>query len=168
MNGLSRSASSLETMRPAGRCSAGSDALVAIARDEVVDGERDAHHRPAALRAARGRDDKRQRPHQVRDDAGQRAALADEQPHLLEVERLQRAQAAVQGLQVVERGAAAEVAAIDQGHGEAAVDGVPGDGRAVDSGADDQHVEPGVRQSPEVAHHQSPASLVATMQACED
>ena len=100
-----------------------------------------------------GRHDERQRLHQMRRDAGQRAPLADEQPHLREVHRLQRAQAAVQRLQVVERRRRAEVVLVDERHRQAAQRGVPRRERAVEAGADDDHVEASIRQAAEIARH---------------
>jgi hypothetical protein len=49
----------------------------------------------------------------VRRHTRQRAPLPDEEPHLRKVERLQRAQAAVKSLEIVEGSAAAEVALVN-------------------------------------------------------
>jgi hypothetical protein len=100
-----------------------------------------------------GRHDERQGTDQMRQNARQRAPLADEQPHLREVERLQRAQSAVQRLEVVEGGGRAEIAFVDDGDRQPALRGVPRRGDAVEAGADDNHVEFRVRQTAEVALH---------------
>ena len=57
-----------------------------------------------------GADDEGQRPQQPRRDARQRAPLADRLARVTEASRLQRAQAAVRGALVVERGRGGEVA----------------------------------------------------------
>ncbi len=93
--------------------------------------------------------------YEVRGDADQRPALADEPPHLLDVHRLERPETAVQGLVVVKRGPAAEIAAVDQSDVEPALGRVPGRRGAVDAGANHQDVEASVRQPAEVAHHRS-------------
>ncbi len=82
------------------------------------------------MRSARGRHAERQRPQQVRHHPRHRPAFADEEPHLGQAQRLQRSQPAVQRLVAVERGAGAEVAAIDQCDPQPALRRVPrGQGR---------------------------------------
>ena len=48
----------------------------------------------------------------------------------------------------------AEIAAVDDGHRQPALRRVPRGGDAIETGADNHHVEPGVRQPAEVALHQ--------------
>ena len=96
---------------------------------------------PVARDRAQCRRQERQRPHQVRGDAQQGAPLPHVLAQLVEAQALQAADAAVQRLGVVERGAAADVAAIDQGDAQAAQGRIPGDGRAVDARADDHQIE---------------------------
>ena len=82
-----------------------------------------------------------------------RAPLAHRLARAREVERLQVAQPAVDRAQVVERGAAAEVVALDERDRQAALRRVVGDRQAVDAAADDEHVEGAAGQAVEVADH---------------
>src|SRR5690606_22914224 len=93
------------------------------------------------------------RLHQMRGDAGERPALADEQTHLPEVHRLERAQAPVQCLEVVERGGRADVRSVDERDGQASKRGVPGGNRPVNSGADYHQIEADPLEAGEVASH---------------
>ena len=115
--------------------------LVAIACDGVVDGQCEAHQQRTAPGVPRGRHDERHGPDQVRQDPRQRAPLADEQPHLPEIHGLQRTQAAMQGLEVVERRGRAEVVLVDDGDRQAPLRGIPCRRDAIEAGADDDHVE---------------------------
>ena len=94
-----------------------------------------------------------ERRHQRRRDARHRAALADGEPGLCDVAGLERPQAAVHRLGVIEGAAAAEVAALDERGGEAPLRRVVGDGEAVDAAADDEHVESFRREAGSVAGH---------------
>ena len=85
-------------------------------------------------------------------DAQDGAPLAHVLAQLVEAEALQAADAAVQGLGVVEGRAAADVTAVEQGDAQAAQRGVPGDGGAVDAGADHHQVER-LAQAIQVALH---------------
>src|SRR5688572_32641472 len=107
------------------------EALVTILGHSLVHGEPYPHQQLAAPRMPRCRHDERQRPHQVWDDAGKCATLADEEPRLREVEALQRSQTAVKGLEDVERSCGAEIVFVDDGHRELALAGVPGRGDAI-------------------------------------
>ena len=55
--------------------------------------------------------------------------------------RLQVSQAAVNGFQMIERRGGAEIAALDQRHGQPALRRVVGDRQTVDAAADHEHVE---------------------------
>lgn len=89
----------------------------------------------------------------MRGDPGQSTALANEQPHLGKVHPLERSKAAVQRLEVVGGGCAAEVALIDQRDRKAAQRGIPRRDRTVKSSPNDDEIEASVRQSTEIADH---------------
>ena len=126
--------------------------LVAVPRQGVVGAEVRGVGEPVAGEGAERRRHERQRPHEVWRDPHQGPPLADVLAQLADPQPLQAADAAVQRLGVVERGAAAEIAAIDQRDPQPAQRGIPGDGGAVDPGADHDHVER-LAQSLEVALH---------------
>ena len=74
-------------------------------------------------------------------DVRQRPPFAQVLAHLGDVAALERAHAAMHGLGVVEGRAAAEIAALDEGDGQATLGGIPRDRRAVDAGTHDEQVE---------------------------
>jgi hypothetical protein len=73
--------------------------------------------------------------------------------HPLEIGRLQIAQPAVDGLEMIERGSGAEVAAIDQRDGLSTLRGVVGDRQAVYPAAHHEHVEFAFGQPREISNH---------------
>ena len=81
----------------------------------------------------------------------QRPALARRLTQAGDVEPLEVAQAAVDRLQAVPGGAAAEVVRLQQGHAESARGRFPGRGRAVDAAPDDHDVMRTAAQGVEVA-----------------
>jgi hypothetical protein len=93
------------------------------------------------------------RADQVGQDARQRAALADEQPHLAKVARLQRAQAAVQRLEIVERRGSAEITLVDDRHRQAPLRRVPCRRDPVKAGADHDDIKFRIRQPAEISLH---------------
>jgi hypothetical protein len=66
---------------------------------------------------------------------------------------LKVAQPAVDRLQAVPRGAAPEIARLDQGRGETALGGIPDGGRAHDPSPHDQQVEGPLREGVGVSLH---------------
>ena len=90
---------------------------------------------------------------EMRHHSRQRAPLAQVLAHLGELAVLQRSHAAVDGLRVVEGGAGADVAAVDEGDFQAALRGIPGHRGAVDAGADYQQIVGFIGQPPQVASH---------------
>ena len=102
----------------------------------------------------RGRHHERQGAHEVGQDPRQRPPLADEQAGLCEIERLQRAQAAVQGFQVVERRGGAKVVPVDDRDRQPALRRIPRRRDPVEAGTDHQDVETSIHQVAEVALHQ--------------
>jgi hypothetical protein len=91
--------------------------------------------------------------HQVRRDTRERAPLPQIFAQLADLAVLQRAYAAVDGLRVVEGGAGADVAAVDEGDLQAALRRIPGHRGAVDAGADYQQIVGFIGQPPQVASH---------------
>ncbi len=90
---------------------------------------------------ATGRHRERQRRDPARSDARERAPLANRLAHAAKIGRLQVAQPAVDGLEMIERRGGAEIAAIDQRDRQPALRGVVGDRQAVDAAAHHEHVE---------------------------
>src|ERR1051326_6301418 len=88
----------------------------------------------------------------MRRDAGQGPALAHRFARAAQIERLQVAQPAVDRTEVVERSAAAEILALDEGDRESALRRVVRDREAVNAAADDQDVERPGRQAAEGTH----------------
>ena len=70
-----------------------------------------------------------------------------------DVERLKIAQAAMDRSEVIEGGAAAEIGALDECDGQAALRGVVGDRQAVDAAADDEHIKRTTGELVEVTLH---------------
>src|SRR5262249_19580426 len=85
-----------------------------------------------------------------------------------EVERLQIAQPAVDGAEVIERSAAAEVVSLHQRDRESPLCAVVGDRQAADTAADDENVEGSCCEPVEVALHgrelAAPAILLSAWQ----
>ena len=133
--------------------SGGGESVVPIARQQVVEREIETQQSSVAGDSAVCRDDERQGPDQMGRDAAQRPALSYEPAQRGDVAGLQRPNAAVQGLRAVERGAAAEVGAVDNGGAKAAQGRIPGCDRAVYAPADDEEVEGTGRQRREVSAH---------------
>ena len=129
-------------------------ALVTVARHGIVDGKCDAHGERGTHGVPSRRHDIRQRPDEVGQDAGQRAAFPDEQPHLLEIQALERTQAPVERLQVVEGGGRAEIVLVDNRDRQAPLGSVPRDRHTVEAGADHNQVKFRIRQAAEVARHE--------------
>jgi hypothetical protein len=109
--------------------------------EKVVEPHADAHQDEAAPAASEYRDQERQRPHQVRRHALQRLPLAERLAHELEVPQLQVAQAAVDELGGLRRGAGGEVALLEERDGDAAKGEVARDARAGHTAPDHDHVE---------------------------
>ena len=89
----------------------------------------------------------------MRRDAGPGAPLRDLAPRLANLPGAERAQPAVNGALVVEGQPAAEVGALDERDGQAALRGVVGGEQPVDAAADDEHIVAGRRQGLEGARH---------------
>jgi hypothetical protein len=106
----------------------------------VVHVEPDAEHAIRAL-PTEGRDDERQRLHQVRCQLHQQRALEQRLAHQPEVEVLEVAQAAVDQLRGAARGAGREVRLLDERHAVPTRGRVEGHPRARDSPTHDGEVE---------------------------
>ena len=119
----------------------------------VREREVEAQERAVAGRPPAGGQHERHRPHEVRRDARQGPALPREAAQRGHVARLQRPDAAVYRLGAVERRAAAEVAAVDDGHRQSAQRGVPRRDGAVNAAAEHQQIERAGRQRRRVASH---------------
>ena len=129
------------------------DAAVAIGGGEPVDEKAAAHYQLAVQDRSIDRQRKGQRPHTVGRDARQRPALADRLAGTRQVQLLQVAQAAVDRAQVIERGAAAEIVALDQRHRQTALRRIVGDRQSADPAPDDEDVEGGRGQAIEISNH---------------
>jgi hypothetical protein len=141
---------------PAGQPQVGvGDAVAAVVADRVGHRQRDPQGPGIPRGMPVGGHAEGQRVHQVRRHHRHGAALADEEPHLAQVQRLQRPEAAVQGLEGVERGGAAQIAAVDEGHRPAAPRRLPRGQRAVDPGADDHEIVGRIGQAGRVALHRA-------------
>ena len=126
--------------------------LVAITCEQIVAGQEGAHQR-ARMPPAR-RNDEWQHANEVRRDAGNLAALAHELTDARERALLQLPDAAVQGLEAVERSAGREIIALDEADGHAASRELVSDGQPVDAAAGDDRVEGRGRQALQVPLHQ--------------
>ena len=89
----------------------------------------------------------------MRRDARERPPLADRLARPGQIKALQIAQAAVDGPQMIERGAAAEIVALDERHRQTALRCIVRNRQPVNPAADDQHVERRSGQTIEVTHH---------------
>ena len=127
--------------------------VVAVAREQVVESEIGAEEQLVPGQPVAGGQQEGQRMHQMRQDVREGAPLAQVLAHLAEVPTLQRAHAAVHGLGVVERRAAAEIALVDERDLEAPLRGIPRDSRPVDAGTHDEEVELGGREPTRIASH---------------
>ena len=134
-------------------------AAVAIGSGKPVDEKAAPHDQLPAEKRSVERDSKRQRPHAVRRNARQRPPLPDRLAGARKIELLQIAQAAVDGAQMVERGAAAEIVALDQRHRETALRRIVGDRQPADPAADDEHVECGGGEPIEITNHGCPEAF---------
>ena len=113
---------------------------LAIDRHDVVQVEPDAHETVGSL-AVEGRDDERQRVHEVRREGDHQLALEQRLADEAEIEVLQVAQAPVHELARAARGPARVVVALEQRDAVAARRGVEGDPGTGDAPADDDDVE---------------------------
>ena len=92
--------------------------LVAIPTQEIVDEQSRAHHCSALEKAPSiSRDKKRQRVYEVRRNAHEVSALAHRFAHSDEIGVLQIAEAAMDGLEIVERSTAPEITFVDERDG---------------------------------------------------
>ena len=127
------------------------DAGIAIAAQPAVEAKGSRERKPPARGGAVGADDEWKRAKEPGRDARHRAPFEDALASAAQACGLQRAQAAVDGLLVVEGGAAAEVASFDERRAQASAGGLVSDREAVDAAADHQHVVCRRREAREVA-----------------
>ena len=121
--------------------------------DQVVQPQRAPERLPAARAVAVGRDHEAQRADQMRGGAQPEAPLGQGLPNPGQIQVLQIAQAAMDQLEGVVRGGAAEVGAIDDRDPQATQCGIARDACAVDAGADHQQIEAPPGQPREVSLH---------------
>ena len=133
---------------------AGIHAVVAVRGEEIVGGEKRRHDRAITHGMAMGWDDEGQRADEVRRDDGEAASLPHELAHGRERAVLKRPDAAVYGLETVERRRRSEIAAIDEGRLQAPRRQLAEGGESIDAAANDENVEGLVRQALEVTNHQ--------------
>jgi hypothetical protein len=118
----------------------GLDALVPLSTEPLVYLEGrpkcDAVPRCRSIRS----DKEGKRPEEPGRDPGERSTFPDRLPGATEAPGLQRAQAAMRRLLVIERGTAAEVSGLDERDGEAAARGVIGESQAMNATTHDQEV----------------------------
>ena len=136
-----RSVAAFDTSRGAGRCSSGSTPVVALPSQPRVELERGAERQPVLRRPS----DRCRRGRAA--DAGTTARCAPARAARGSIRARdrrrpdpQRPQAAVRGLLMVERGAAAEIGRLDERHAQPAARRVVRAGEPVDAAADDEHV----------------------------
>ena len=134
------------------------EAVVAVAREQVVDEKHGRERRPAARGVPRARDQEAQRRDELRSDREQSAPLERRLAQPKDVEPLQVAQPAVDRLQAVPGSAGAEVLALHQRDREPALRGVPRHGGAVDAAPDDDDVPFPRCERREIALHARPAA----------
>jgi hypothetical protein len=138
-------------------------AAVAIEADQAIDRESRRERRTAARRPPRGRHQERQRRREVRRDPRHGAAIHDGLTHPPQIEGLQISQSPVQNLEVVRARAAADVPAIEQCNGEAALRRVVRNAYSIYTCADDDEVERCVGETAEIAcNHRKNARGSAT------
>ncbi len=142
-----------ETTRPGRRCSVGGTLAVAAGRHDPVDEQAGAHREPPPGQRSVERQREAQRDDGMRRDAGERAPFAHRFARASDVQVLQVAEPAVNGAQVVEGAAAAEIVALDERHRSAALRRVVRDRQAVDAAADDEHVERALGEPVRIAKH---------------
>src|ERR1700687_6049003 len=114
---------------------------VAVEGDRSIEDERGAHRHLALHHGPVEGQYEGQHANGVRGYACKRAPLTNRFASATDVQGLQIAQPAVNGAQMVERGAASEVFALDECDREAALRAVIRDGQTVDAAADDEDVE---------------------------
>ncbi len=131
----------------------GGDASIAARGEHAIEDEAGAHRDLAAHERVIQRQREGRRAHGMRCDAGGRPPFAHRLARALHIERLQIAQAAVNGAEVIERRAAPEILAFDQRDREAALRRVVGNREAIDAPAHDEHVEGAAGQAIEVTVH---------------
>ena len=128
-------------------------AFVTTRANQRIDCQGGPHGEGILRQRGRGRHDERQRRDKARRDAGEGAPLANRLAHPGDVGGLQIAQPAVDGLEMIEGGRGAEVAALDQRHRQPALRGVVRGREAIDAAADDEQVEFGGGQAREISIH---------------
>ena len=138
---------------PSRKMACGIDAVVAIAADERIDRQRRSHRHRIARQRGAGRHRERERRDPARRDARERAPLANGLAHAAKIGRLQVSQPAVNRLEMIERRGGAEIAAIDERNGQAALRGVVGDRQAVDAAAHHEHVEFAFGKPRKISNH---------------
>jgi hypothetical protein len=133
--------------------------LIATHRNEPVDDESGAHRKLPTHERAVQRQGEGQRFDDVRRDPRNGSPLPNRLARPPDIERLQVSQSAVNRSQVIERRAAAEIVAFDQGHRKPTLRRVVRDCQTEDAAADDEHVERAPLQLVEIANHERPILL---------
>ena len=128
-------------------------APVAPGPDDAIEREAGAHRCLAAHQGSVNRHGERQRPHRLRRDPRQRPPLAHRFARPAKVERLQVAEPTVNGAEVIERGAAAEIVLLDERHRQTPLRGVIRNRQAVNAATDHEHIEGVAGQRIEIADH---------------
>jgi hypothetical protein len=126
---------------------------VAAGRHDPVDEQAGAHRETPPRQRSVERQREAKRDDGMRRDAGEGAPLAHRFACASDVQVLQVAESAVNGAQVVEGTAAAEIIALDERHRGAALRGVVRDRQAVDAAADDEHVERALGEPVRISKH---------------
>src|SRR5262245_28709085 len=129
------------------------DTVVSVPAHETIQ-EKPGSHRKGSLGQGRcERQDETEELNSWRCDSCNGTPFVHRLARAREVERLQIAQPAVDGAEVVERSAAAEVVPLDERDRETPLGGVVGDRQAADTAADDENVEGSCCEPVEIALH---------------
>ena len=129
------------------------DARISAQREQVVDVHPGGQECLALTAVSVGRNQDRQRGDQMRGDAQHRGALGTRGAQPPDIGVLQIADAAMDHLEALGRGAAREIPLLDQRDPQAAQRRVPRRGGAERPAADDEHVELRARECLEMALH---------------
>src|SRR6476620_11096267 len=116
------------------------ESLVTPPSQPGIDLERAAHREPVLDHRPIGTNEKRQRTEKPWRDASERSSFSNRLARPSKMSRRQRPKAAMRGLLMIERGAAAKVTRFDQGHAQTTTGRFVGAGKSVNASADDQHV----------------------------
>ena len=130
----------------------GVEALVAIESNQRVESERRAQRQRISRKGIRRGHHERKGGDVARRHSRKCAPLANGLAHTSDVGGLQIPKAAVNRLEMVERRGRAEIAALDECYGQAALRGVIRDREAVDAAADDEEIEVARGQPREISY----------------